>query len=84
MPSEAIEKLIKNPDATIEDFLDEEDFLQESKSSTKWINRDRVRKLVDYIIKMPEVDEHNLAHKFPFNSNEILTNEIKEVIDMFF
>ena len=31
MPSEAIEKLIKNPDATIEDFLNEEEFLQESK-----------------------------------------------------
>ena len=33
---------------------------------------------------MPKVDEHDIGHKFPFNSNEILTNEIKEVIDMFF
>jgi hypothetical protein len=62
-----IENLLKSEESTLDDLLDEDDLLQEVKNSNpnllRWMTRDRVKELLNYIILMPEVDEHNKGHK---------------------
>ena len=45
----------------------EDDLIQEVKNQNqnllRWMNRDRVKQLLDYIIRMPEEDEHERGHK---------------------
>ncbi|OMJ86724.1 hypothetical protein SteCoe_11736 [Stentor coeruleus] len=40
--------------------------------------------VIKYITREPEVDDYNLAHKFPFICNEIILCEVSEILDIFF
>lgn len=85
-PSESIEKLLKKEDCKIEDLLDDNDLLQECKNSNKnlinYLRRDKIKELIDLITVMPEEDEHNRGHKYPFLASEVFNCDI--VTDMFF
>lgn len=87
-PSESIENLLKQDNCKIEDLLDDNDLLQECKNSNKnlinYLNREKVKQLVDFITVMPEEDEHNRGHKYPFLSSEVFNCDIPEILDMFF
>lgn len=87
-PSESIEKLLKQDGCPIEDILDDSDLLQECKNSNKnlinYLDRDKIKQLIDFITVMPEEDEHNRGHKYPFVASEVFNCDISEVIDMFF
>ena len=53
-PSEAIQNLLKEEGTTIEDLMREEDLIQEVKNQNqdllRWMNRDRVKQLLNFII----------------------------------
>ena len=69
-------------------LLDEDDLIQEAKSGNQnliqWMNRDRVKQLLDMILVMPEEDEHKRGHKYPFVASEVLSCDIRELFDLFF
>lgn len=87
-PSESIEKLLTKDDCKLEELLDDSDLLQECKSSNKnlikYLDREKIKQLIDLITVMPEEDEHNRGHKYPFTANEVFNWDIQEVIDKFF
>lgn len=87
-PSESIEKLLSKDDCALYDLLNDSDMLQECKNSNKnlikYLNREKIRELIDLITVLPEVDEHNRGHKYPFLANEVFNCDITEVIDRFF
>ena len=87
-PSESIENLLKQADCPLEDLLDDEDILQEFKNSNKnllkYLDREKIKKLIDFITVMPEEDEHDRGHKYPFVSNEVFNCDVNEIIDKFF
>lgn len=87
-PSESIEKLLRKEDCKLEELLDDSDILQECKNSNKnlikYLNRDKIKELIDFITVMPEKDEHKRGHKFPFIANEVFNCDIQEVIEKFF
>lgn len=87
-PSESIEKLLSKDDCALSDLLNDSDLLQECKNSNKnlikYLNREKIRELIDLITVLPEADEHNRGHKYPFLANEVFNCDITEVIDRFF
>lgn len=77
-PSQSIENLLAKKDqCTIEELLDDDDIIQEMRNGNekllKFLKRDRVKSLIDYITKMPEEDDHKKGHKFPFVVNELFS-----------
>ena len=76
-PSESIEKLVKNPNTSIEELLDDSDLIQECKNGNKnlinYLTRDKIKELINFITIMPEEDEHNRGHKYPFLSSEVFS-----------
>ena len=87
-PSESIENLLKQEDCKLEDLLDDGDLLQECKNSNKnlikYLDREKIKQLIDFITVMPETDEHNRGHKYPFIANEVFNCDMAKVTDRFF
>ena len=95
-PSEAIEKLLSNKDTTIEDLLREEELIQQLKNKNEkliqYFDKEKIKKLLDYIIKEPEIKEENLdiqenkdkGLKFPFICSQIFDLRIDELFQYFF
>jgi hypothetical protein len=87
-PSESIEKLLKEENCPIESLLDDGDLLQECKNSNKnlinYLDREKVKQLIDLITVMPEEDEHDRGHKHPFLASELFNCDINEITEMFF
>lgn len=46
-------------------------------------NKDRIKKLLDYIIVEPSEDTHNKAHKYPFIAAEILCCDATKIHELF-
>ena len=88
LTSEAIDKKLNDPNTKIEDLLREEELLQEFRSQNQklieYFDRDKIKCLIDYIIKMPEVDEHEKGYKFPFLCSQIFGLEIDKMLNQFF
>ena len=79
---------MKNDDLSIEDILDNEDLIQEIKTNSNsvfipFFSNEIFKKLIDYSIKMPEIDDNKIGHKFPFNSTEILCCDNGAITDIF-
>ena len=72
----------------MEDLLREEDIVQEMRNQNekllKFFKRDQMKGLIDLVTNVPAVDEHELAHKFPFVANELLTLDIEKLNSKFF
>ena len=74
-----IEKMDKG-ELTLEDILKEDNIIQDIKNNndSKFINfftNEKIKKLIDYSIKYPSQDEHNIGYKYPFNATEILCSD---------
>ena len=95
-PSETIEKILSDKNKTIEDLLRDEDLLNELNSKNekliKYFDKEKIKILLDYIIKEPEIDENaaktqenkDKGYKFPFVSYQIFGLEINEIYKYFF
>lgn len=87
-PSESIENLLKQPECKLEELLDDGDLLQECKNGNKnlikYLDREKVKQLIDLITVMPETDEHNRGHKYPFVANEVFNCDMQQILDKFF
>lgn len=73
---EYTEKLHKG-ELTVEDILRENTLTLDikNKSCSEFVNffdEEKIKKLIDYSIKMPESDDQMVGHQFPFNATEIL------------
>ena len=87
-PSESIERLLKEENCPIEKLLDDSDLLQECRNSNKnlqkYLDREKIKQLIDFITEMPEEDEHNRGHKYPFIASELFNTDMDEVTNKFF
>ena len=87
-PSESIERKLKDPKTEIEDLLRDEDLLQEFRSQNEklieYFDRNKIKRLIDYTIKEPEVDEQERGYTFPFLCSQIFGLEIDKMIEHFF
>ena len=88
LTSDAIEKKLNDPNTTVEDLLREEDLLQEFRSQNEklieYFDKDKIKRLLDYIIKEPEVDEQERGYKFPFLCSQIFGLELDKIMEPFF
>jgi len=50
----------------------------------KFLKRDRIKQLIDYITTMPEEDDQKKGHKFPFVVNELFSLDNHKINDKFF
>ena len=75
----SIEKKLNSPDTTLEDLLIEDDLLSEIRNQNQklieFFDKDKIKSLVNYIIKEPKEDNELIGHKFPFVASEILNSE---------
>ena len=87
LSSEAIDKLLNDPNTNVEDLLKEEELLQELRSQNEklidYFDKDKIKRLLDYIIKEQE-DEQNKGYKFPFLCSQIFGLEIDKIMKHFF
>jgi len=86
----AIDTLLESDDFTLEQLLDEEEILQETKSQNKKLidflcQADTLKKLVIYITQEPEEDaDTKRKFKYPFLACEILASEVWALCDAFY
>jgi hypothetical protein len=86
--SASVEDLLSSKDCTVDKLLNDDDCLQEFKNYNdkliKYFDHDKLKVLIDYITVMPELDEQQRGHKFPFIAGEIFNCEINQILDKFF
>ena len=73
---------LKNNELTLENILEEEEIIDDIRNNTEsqfinFFTNDKIKKLIDYSIKLPASDSHNIGYKYPFNATEILCSENK-------
>ena len=83
-----IEKM-NNNELTVEDILDQEEIISDFITNPNTIfnpffSNEVIRKLIDYSTKMPSLKEYKTGHKFPYNANQILLSENKDILDRIF
>ena len=95
-PSESIKKILSDKNNTLEDLLRDEDLLNELGSKNekliKYFDKEKIKQLLDYIIKEPEIDENaeetkenkDKGYKFPFLCSQIFGLQIEELYKFFF
>ena len=95
-PSESIKKILLDENNTLEDLLRNEDLLNELSSKNenliKYFDKEKIKQLLDYIIKEPEIDENaeetkenkDKGYKFPFLCSQIFGLQIEELYKYFF
>ncbi|KAG0756590.1 hypothetical protein G6F29_011303 [Rhizopus arrhizus] len=81
----ALDSLLDKADVTLEEVLEEEDLLQEAKSSNPKLieflcKPDKVKTLLNYIIATDLAEPQRF--KYPFLASEIIACEIQQMIDM--
>jgi len=86
----AIDTLLESEDFTLEQLLDEEEILQETKAQNKklidfLIEPETLKKLVVYVTQEPEDDsDTKRKYKYPFLACEILASEVWALCDAFY
>ena len=85
-----IEKKIKeNNSLPLEEILSEESVVDElqigNKSLIKYLTKERVKQMIDYIIKEPNDDSnYNRGHKFPWICSQLFNIENSEILKYFY
>ena len=86
-PSESITKKLKDPNSTLEDFLKDDELLQELKSQNNdlinFFNKEKIKEMLNYITKEQE-DDKLKGYKFPFVCSQIFGLEIDNIMKYFF
>ena len=82
-----IKKKLDDPNSTLEDLLVEEELIQELKNQNqkllKFLSKDKIKSLINYIIIEPKEDDQLKGHKFPFVASELLNCDIDNISDLF-
>ena len=83
----SIEKKLNSPNTTLEDLLIEDDLLSEIRNQNQklieFFDKDKIKCLINYIIKEPKEDNDLIGHKFPFVASEILNSEEEKILYYF-
>ncbi len=83
----SIEKKLNSPNTTLEDLLIEDDLLSEIRNQNQklieFFDKDKIKCLINYIIKEPKEDNDLIGHKFPFVASEILNCEEEKILYYF-
>ncbi len=83
-----IEKM-NNNELTVEDILDHDSIVRDLKTNSSsdfvsFLTNQNMKKLIDYVTKMPIEDDQKIGHKFPFNASEILCSNNMRIINKYF
>ena len=81
-------KLSSVPPPELEDILIEEDLVDKliykDEKLLNYLTQERIKKMLDYIIKEPKEDDYNKGHKFPFVCSKIFNLSNKKIMNYFF
>ena len=87
-PSMPISNLLSNKNTTIEDLLNYENLFDELESKNpellKYFTKDKIKILIDYMIKEPEKDDYEKINKYAFTCCEIFKLKIEHILNLFF
>ena len=87
-PTIPISQILSNENITIENILNYPTILDEFNSKNeellKYFQKDKIKILIDFIIKEPEEDNFEKGHKFPFLCCEIFKSGNVEILNQFF
>ena len=85
--SEAIDKKLSEPNTPLEDLLVEDELLQELRSQNKkllnYLDKNKVKQMIDYITKEPLEDDQLKGHKFPFVCSQLFNVEETKIMNFF-
>ena len=88
--SETITKKLEdtsNP-PSLEDLLILDGIVEELQNKNKnlinFFTKEKIKQMLDYIIKEPKNDDHNTGHKFPFVCSKLFNIEEKNIMKYFF
>ena len=83
----SIEKKLNSPNTTLEDLLEEEDIITEIRNQNQklidFFDENKIKNLVNYIIKEPKEDNELIGYKFPFIASEILNSDDDRILSYF-
>ena len=76
LSGEIDKKINENNNIPIENILSDDTIIDEiqsqNKTLIKYLNKDRIKQMIDYIIKEPPTDaDHNKGYKFPWVCSQI-------------
>ena len=81
-------KISQNPNIPLEEILTEDVLLQEIKNKNpnliKYLNKDRIKQMLDYIICEPVNDDPIKGHKLPYVCSQIFSTEADNITKYFF
>ena len=84
----SISNLLSNKNTTLEDLLNYDNLLDEFHSKNpellNYFTNDKIKIMIDYMIKEPENDDYEKGHKFPFVCAEIFKLKIDNILNKFF
>ena len=87
-PKIPISQILSDENITIENILNYPTILDEFNSKNeellKYFQKDKIKILIDFIIKEPEEDNFEKGHKFPFLCCEIFKSGNDELLNQFF
>ena len=77
-----------NNSPKLEDLLIEDGLIDELKNKNEklinYFNQNRIKQMLDYIIKEPKEDDYNEGHKFPFICSKLFNVEEIKIMNYFF
>ena len=83
----SIEKKLNSPNTTLEDLLEEDDIITEIRNQNEklidFFDENKIKNLVNYIIKEPKEDNELIGYKFPFIASEILNSDDDRILSYF-
>jgi len=84
--SQALDKLLDDPETTIEQVLEEEDVIQETRNNNaklmEFLTEEKIDNMLLFITQEPpENADHNRAYKFPFVVSEMISCELPALMD---
>ena len=88
LTGEIDKKLKENENIPLEEILSEDTVVDEIQNKNKllykYFNKEKVKKLVDYIIKEPPSDSsHEIGYKFPWTCSQIFNLEDRNIMKYF-
>ena len=85
--SEAIDKKLSEPETPLEDLLIEDELLQELRSQNKklldYLDKNKIKQMIDYITIEPSEDDQLKGHKFPFVCSQLFNVEETKIMNYF-
>ena len=72
---------------SLEDLLTLEGITEELQNKNKklinFLTKEKIKQMLDYIIKEPKEDDYNKGHKFPFVCSKLFNIEEKNIMNFF-